>query len=55
MIKLRRITIEIKNKERVPVSLSSIFNYSCYKDCILVFSITQNVEIEPLKTKAINL
>jgi hypothetical protein len=47
MIKLRKIIIEIGKKD----SLFSVLNSSYLKHVFLLFSIPQNVEAEPLKTK----
>jgi hypothetical protein len=50
MIEMSKITTEITKE--IHFILSLLFNFSCFKRHILVSFIPQNVEPEPLSTKA---
>jgi hypothetical protein len=45
---LSKITIEVK---KILYVLSPVFNCTCFKHCVLVVPVPQNLETEPLRTK----
>jgi hypothetical protein len=49
---MSEVNIEIRKKKRFPFVVSPVLSYSCFKRCILVHSVPQNVEVEPLRTKS---
>lgn len=53
---LNQVKPQYKSEKTIPFcSVSYVkLNYSCFKHCILVFSIPPNVETEPLRTKVKN-